>query len=233
MTTHDLGEQQVASRAVGASYARGSYTKPDTIYEIEKRYSPRTLFTSGSSGVSSPEKLPPSHVEKDPGATTAALPLHFVPADAPRKVIDADEHLEFEGTIPADLKAYLFEHAVHVEKIVLKFPLAYVYVRVLDIAFHKHVFVRHTCDSWETNTDTDAQYVEAPTESPDTMGSTRQFCAVLRLAAPVNCLEFAVCYQVDGKEYWDNCEGTNYRIRVASRPSSPVRRASSIRITDV
>lgn len=86
-------------------------------------------------------------------------------------------------------------------------------VRVKNLAFHKRVFVRCSFDAWKTSTDVACTHL--PDFYPGALGhSYDRFSFALNVppdfvATPV---EFAICYQCDGKEYWDNNSGANYTL---------------------
>lgn len=86
-------------------------------------------------------------------------------------------------------------------------------VRVKNLAFHKRVFVRCSFDAWKTSTDVACAYL--PDFYPGALGhSYDRFSFTLNVppdfdATPV---EFAVCYQCDGREYWDSNSGANYHL---------------------
>ncbi len=87
------------------------------------------------------------------------------------------------------------------------------FVRVRNLAYYKHVFVRFTRNDWATFEDVQAQFVSTEQE-----GHNDRFIFEL----PVNpelgpCIGFAICYSVNGQDYWDNNDNENYRINVMHR----------------
>ncbi|XP_031560288.1 protein phosphatase 1 regulatory subunit 3B-like [Actinia tenebrosa] len=88
-------------------------------------------------------------------------------------------------------------------------------IKVMNIAFHKEVFVRYTLDSWNSHTDVMCSYVQ---DSND--GITDRFSFAITIPeyfiASGDSFEFAVCYKSDGNEYWDNNGGINYRVECTS-----------------
>ncbi|XP_074643485.1 protein phosphatase 1 regulatory subunit 3B-like [Tubulanus polymorphus] len=87
-------------------------------------------------------------------------------------------------------------------------------VKVKNIAFEKSVFVRWTCDGWQSFADIQTDFLTTGDSSPtvyDTFG--------FELIVPENltsddAVEFAVCYECNGNQYWDNRGGTNYRVSI-------------------
>lgn len=91
-------------------------------------------------------------------------------------------------------------------------------VRVANIAFHKIVMVRYTSNEWLNNTDVFASYV---LKSCD--GKTDKFSFTLSIPDSFSIgerLQFALCYRVEGAEYWDNNGGNNYVLECFA-PSFP------------
>lgn len=76
-------------------------------------------------------------------------------------------------------------------------------IRVSNIAYHKEVTVRWTHDAWRSSHDTHAVFCTND-------GGTDRFTFEI----PVNGddVQFAIRYQTDGKEFWDNNRGQNYLI---------------------
>ncbi|XP_003228666.1 protein phosphatase 1 regulatory subunit 3E [Anolis carolinensis] len=86
-------------------------------------------------------------------------------------------------------------------------------IRVLNLAYEKRVSVRYTWDYWATKHDARASYA-----APAGRGRDHADRFAFRLLLPVPLppgvfLEFALCYLVGGKEFWDNNEGRNYSFR--------------------
>jgi len=79
-------------------------------------------------------------------------------------------------------------------------------VSVENIAYDKKVLVRSTQDGWVHTTDRPAEYSSS-------QGSTDYFSFELKFDLNLSrCLEFALCYQVNKTEFWDNNSGRNYSI---------------------
>ena len=80
-------------------------------------------------------------------------------------------------------------------------------VRVQNVAYNKEVVIRWTHDSWRTSHDTCCVFC-----SND--GDTDRFAFEL----PINGddVSFCIRYRVEGGEYWDNNQGSNYTVTSAS-----------------
>lgn len=92
-------------------------------------------------------------------------------------------------------------------------------VKVKNISFHKKVFLRITYDNWSSFTDVDAYYVNNSLSSA--LGSAASATDTFSVSYEIPCnhlgtspILFAVCFQCNGDEYWDNNRGRNYRILV-------------------
>ena len=81
-------------------------------------------------------------------------------------------------------------------------------VQVNNMSYHKEVFVRLTRNSWRT-------YTDIPTVHAETMsgGNTDRFLFAAPLLANEE-IHFAVCYRVNGQEFWDNNKWNNYSLKV-------------------
>lgn len=91
-------------------------------------------------------------------------------------------------------------------------PLAFAgVVRVLNVSFHKAVYVRSTMDSWATYFDHPAEYMQGSHD-----GDTDQFSFKLSFAPPYithgSCIEFVVRYETSDGDYWANNSSRNYAV---------------------
>nr|XP_015219267.1 PREDICTED: protein phosphatase 1 regulatory subunit 3F [Lepisosteus oculatus] len=95
-------------------------------------------------------------------------------------------------------------------------------VRVLNVSYHKSVYVRCTMDAWKTFFDHVADYVPGSCD-----GETDRFSFQLAFAAPFLFdgarLEFVVRYETPAGVYWANNQGANYaaELRVSETGASP------------
>ena len=82
-------------------------------------------------------------------------------------------------------------------------------VRVVNLDFHKSVFVRYTLDEWSTTSDTSASYMS---------GSSDGFSDKFVFNIDVNSIkgivgrkiQFCICFTCSNNQYWDNNSGKNY-----------------------
>lgn len=104
------------------------------------------------------------------------------------------------------------------------YTTVYGLVTVLNLTFHKNVFVRYTTNGWRSYNDVKAVYVppqddEDPHQDRDNFSfniftSPNDFYGMRELK-----LIFAVCFRSeDGGENWDNNEGTNYSLSGFYKP---------------
>ncbi|MBN3322563.1 PPR3A phosphatase, partial [Atractosteus spatula] len=95
-------------------------------------------------------------------------------------------------------------------------------VRVLNVSYHKSVYVRCTMDGWKTFFDHVADYAPGSCD-----GETDRFSFQLAFAAPFLFdgarLEFVVRYETPAGVYWANNQGVNYaaELRVSETGASP------------
>ncbi|KAM8744378.1 protein phosphatase 1 regulatory subunit 3B [Acanthopagrus schlegelii] len=84
-------------------------------------------------------------------------------------------------------------------------------VKVKNLSFKKSVKLRVTFDTWTSHTDVDCVYMKDtyPSSYSDTFSFHVSLPAELQ---PHEHVEFAVCYEVDGRQYWDSNQGSNYRV---------------------
>ena len=104
-------------------------------------------------------------------------------------------------------------------------------IKVKNICFHKMVSVRYTVDNWLSSTDQQGVYVP---DSND--GSTDRFSFALTLPeyflASGGVLEFAVRFEGEGMEFWDNNSGHNYQIECREAQNEGINRMANLfRIT--
>ncbi|XP_055488659.1 protein phosphatase 1 regulatory subunit 3B [Leucoraja erinacea] len=110
-----------------------------------------------------------------------------------------------------DFKNRLETESVCLENCLLQEGMIMGTIKVKNIAFEKSLKVRITFDTWKTFQDHDCCYVH------DLYGGSDRdtFSFEIRLQeyiAPHERIEFAICYESDGKIFWDSNKGLNYRL---------------------
>lgn len=145
------------------------------------------------------------------------VPLSVLPA--PGSAQTQQDRLELDFSQPSS-DYLLFRQRLEVglvclEHCVLKERAFAGTVKVKNVSFHKSVRLRVTFDSWRSHLDVDCSYVKDsyPSSYSDTFSFEVSLPAELQLHERI---EFAVRYEVDGREYWDSNHGDNYRIVWAS-----------------
>lgn len=82
-------------------------------------------------------------------------------------------------------------------------------VRVLNLSYHKLVYVRVTLDGWQSHFDQLAEYVPGSSD-----GETDRFSFTLNLMPPFPSngakVEFCFCYESSTGHFWANNGGMNY-----------------------
>ncbi|XP_072310288.1 protein phosphatase 1 regulatory subunit 3B [Eucyclogobius newberryi] len=100
---------------------------------------------------------------------------------------------------------------VCLEHCVLKEKVLAGTIKVKNLSFEKSVNVRVTFDTWKSYIDFGCKYIKDtyPSSYSDTFSFEVSIPESLR---PHERIEFAICYEVASREYWDSNEGKNYRI---------------------
>uniref|UniRef100_A0A1A8FUH5 Protein phosphatase 1, regulatory subunit 3A n=1 Tax=Nothobranchius korthausae TaxID=1143690 RepID=A0A1A8FUH5_9TELE len=91
-------------------------------------------------------------------------------------------------------------------------PLAFSgLIRVLNVSFHKAVYIRSTMDKWASYFDYPAEYVQGSND-----GDTDQFSFTLCFTPPYTThgsrTEFVVRYETSDGDYWANNSSLNYAV---------------------
>ncbi|GFV82997.1 protein phosphatase 1 regulatory subunit 3B [Trichonephila clavipes] len=88
-------------------------------------------------------------------------------------------------------------------------------IKVRNLVYEKHVFVRITYDRWMSYADIKTEYLQ-----PKEINSTKHHrydtfffkTEIPTLAMRFGVIEFSVCFLCNANEYWDNNGGINYRL---------------------
>nr|XP_046252601.1 protein phosphatase 1 regulatory subunit 3A isoform X2 [Scatophagus argus] len=123
-------------------------------------------------------------------------------------------HPEFNAPTDGALLQAVRASKVEVERVspVENEPLAFSgVIRVLNISFHKAVYIRSTMDNWATYFDHPAEYVQGSND-----GETDRFSFKLSFAPPYTThgsrIEFVVRYETSDGDYWANNSSMNYVV---------------------
>ena len=76
-----------------------------------------------------------------------------------------------------------------------------------NYAYHKNVFVRYTTDGWLTFREQPMSYSETNSDGTETWAAT---LGINTGNIPQGDFKYAICYRVNGNEYWANNFGTDY-----------------------
>lgn len=107
-------------------------------------------------------------------------------------------------------------------------------VAVANLAFNKHVVARFTLDYWKTTSEVVAEY-NNDIRQPKFADGYDRFNFNIKLADQANLeaktMFFCVKYTVNGQEYWDNNNATNFQVdfRKKVKPQNGKKVASSSR----
>jgi protein phosphatase 1 regulatory subunit 3A/B/C/D/E len=118
--------------------------------------------------------------------------------------------LNYKSPVPTrEFEENIQKNNVCLEKTYCNRNGVYGRIQVKNIAYEKDVTVRSTFDSWATWEDQTANYIPGAS-----VGDSDTF--FFHIAPPVSTaeqrMEFAICYRVNGKTFWDNNFGDNYRL---------------------
>lgn len=91
-------------------------------------------------------------------------------------------------------------------------------VSVVNLTFHKTIYIRYTVNGWMSYHDELATYLDGSSENDSDKFSFTLFCNPSDLCTRGHSLFFAVCYETpEGDSYWDNNDGKNYCIKCEAR----------------
>jgi hypothetical protein len=122
---------------------------------------------------------------------------------------------------PTNLLERVYQQQVALENIFLRELTIYGTIRVNNCSFDKRVFVQFTIDQWKTSSKKNAYY---STHYSDNNTDVFQFkltvskekLLLFSSKAPKN-ISFAICYCVNGQDYWDNNYSRNYNFEIIER----------------
>lgn len=94
-------------------------------------------------------------------------------------------------------------------------------VAVANLAFHKHVVARFTLDYWKTTSEVVAEYnndirQQRHTDNFDRFNFNIKLADLANLEAKT--MFFCIKYAVNGQEYWDNNNFTNFQVDFRKKP---------------
>ena len=117
----------------------------------------------------------------------------------------ASDYMAFRDRISTNL--------VSLENVILRDYTMEGTIKVKNVTFEKSVYVRLSLDEWESHEDTPATYVPGPGMSYADPYDTFSF----RIEVPPSFdvtkkVQFAVCFEENGKQHWDNNNGQNYCV---------------------
>uniref|UniRef100_A0A0B7ATG6 CBM21 domain-containing protein n=2 Tax=Arion vulgaris TaxID=1028688 RepID=A0A0B7ATG6_9EUPU len=117
----------------------------------------------------------------------------------------ASDYLSFRDKVSTNL--------VMLENVMLKDYTVEGTIKVKNISFEKHVFVRLSLDEWETYEDTDATYVPGLGLGFADHFDTFSFRIDIPPKFDVSkAVQFAVCFEENGHKHWDSNGCNNYCI---------------------
>ncbi|KAM4706712.1 protein phosphatase 1 regulatory subunit 3B [Discoglossus pictus] len=110
-----------------------------------------------------------------------------------------------------DFRNRLQTGCVCLENCVIKEKTIMGTVKVRNLSFEKRVKIRMTYSSWQNFIDYDCKFIKETYAGTDR--DTFSFDIIIPENIPPHArIEFAICFECDGKMYWDSNKGQNYRI---------------------
>ncbi len=156
---------------------------------------------------SKPEDQFPSYIAV---VADGSVPPTALQCDKP--MVSTNKHLTVTFAQPISNFTAFFKKVdkckVSLENIMIKGNEFLGMVRVRNIAFEKDIFVRYTSNYWHSYNDNDTTHV--PNED-SAIHDTFTFQISVDPAGTPD-VEFAICYKVQGQEFWDNNQGQNFKL---------------------
>ena len=158
-----------------------------------------------------------SVVEIAPRSTLKDLPV-YLPQRRPVKSNSTPrQHLTCLFEQPVDKNDFvdrIKRQYVCLESVICDKTIIRGFVRVVNVAYNKEVTIRYSTDGWKTVHNETANYL-----STSSNGATDTF--FFRISLPCvwqdkSKMEFAICYSVEGNNYWDNNNYKNYSVCCSS-----------------
>ncbi|XP_054708943.1 protein phosphatase 1 regulatory subunit 3B-like [Uloborus diversus] len=155
-------------------------------------------------------------VREIPGSTKwADQVLTLLIGDAKKSVVlEKKWKLSFQHPPWEDeaLIRFLQTNAVVLESVSVTDDNLYGSIKVRNLAYEKNVFVRVTFDRWVSYVDITASYVKHRLQRQSVYDTFSFTTRVSPAAFRYQVIELCVCFKCNGKEYWDNNGGINYRL---------------------
>ncbi|GFR79174.1 protein phosphatase 1 regulatory subunit [Elysia marginata] len=129
----------------------------------------------------------------------------------------ASDYMAFRDRISSNL--------VSLENVILRDYTMEGTIKVKNVSFEKSVFVRLSLDEWESHEDIQGSYVPGFSlgyaEPYDTFSFRIDIPPSFDISKRV---QFAVCFEENGKQHWDNNNGENYCVVSENYESSESKR---------
>ncbi|KNC98887.1 uncharacterized protein SPPG_05854 [Spizellomyces punctatus DAOM BR117] len=108
-----------------------------------------------------------------------------------------------------------------------KTPVLIVRIRVANWGNPKEVVIRYSNDSWTTYTETRAESAKWAGFVEGCDKSEERFSVEIPNMTPGTTV-FAVRYSINGREWWDNNMGSDYKVDLAMLPNTTTKQSSSV-----
>ncbi|XP_045190755.1 protein phosphatase 1 regulatory subunit 3B-like [Mercenaria mercenaria] len=139
-------------------------------------------------------------ITKDEKAVVSGLPPYKLKFTQP-----ASDYMAFRDAIE--------KNCVSLENVILRDYTVLGTIKVKNICFDKHIFVRCTFDSWKSSQNIEAKFVQPFGGNLVHNFDTFSFEFEIDSHCDTkNKVQFAVCFETPSGQYWDNNSGANYEI---------------------
>lgn len=158
-------------------------------------------------------KIVPSGTKLNNTDTSPSPPLN---PNAPRKIQLVPAFLV--PSLSAMFMQRLKKLKVSLHSVSTADSTVYGIVSVVNLTFHKTVYIRYTVNRWKSYHDELAIYLDGSSDNDSDKFTFTLFCNPSDLYSRGHSLFFAVCYETaEGDSYWDNNDGKNYCIKCETK----------------
>lgn len=124
-------------------------------------------------------------------------------------------------SLSSDFDNRVREQMVSLHSVTTADTTVYGIIALLNLTFHKNVFIRYTVNNWNSHHDVSASYIQGSTDGEIDKFAFNIFANPQDFSSQNHSLDFAVCYETqDGREFWDNNNDLNYRLKSKAKLSS-------------
>ncbi|XP_022256842.1 glycogen-binding subunit 76A-like, partial [Limulus polyphemus] len=124
-------------------------------------------------------------------------------------------------SLSSDFENRVREQTVSLHSVSTADTTVYGIVALMNLTFHKNVFIRYTVNNWNSHHDVNASYIQGSTDGEIDKFAFNIFANPQDLSSQSHSLDFAICYETqDGREFWDNNNNLNYSLKSKAKHQS-------------